>query len=105
MAETPEVNISFNASTSLVSRVTRRPRIAVEKAYVHALDVAENLTAHVEHDFLSGPLHQVGLDELEQVTENQRGQIDARDLRDPTTAFGLSQRVTAAGCGAGRAVM
>ena len=48
-------------------------RIAVEKAYVHALDMPENLAAHVEHDFLSGPLHQVGLHKLEQVAEYQRG--------------------------------
>ena len=57
--------------------------IAVEKAYVHALDVAEDLAAHVEHDFLSGPLHQVGLHELQQVAEHQRGQVDAGDLRHP----------------------
>ena len=36
-------------------------RIAVEEADVHALQVAEDLAAHVEHDLLPGPLHQVGL--------------------------------------------
>ncbi len=63
-------------------------RIAVEKAYVHALDVAEDLAAHVEHDFLSGPLHQVGLHKLEQVAEHQRGDIDAGNLRDPHPGIG-----------------
>ena len=55
-------------------------RIAVKEADVHPLDVAEDLAAHVEHDLLSGPLHQVGLHELQQVAEHQRGQVDARNL-------------------------
>ncbi len=63
-------------------------RIAVEKAYVHALDVAEDLAAHVEHDLLSGPLHQVGLHKLEQIAEHQRGQVDAGDLGDPDHGIG-----------------
>ncbi len=54
IAKTPEVNISLSASTSLVSRVTSRPdRIAVVEADVHALQVAEDLPPHVEHDLLA----------------------------------------------------
>ena len=63
-------------------------RIAVEKAYVHLLDVAEDLPAHVEHDFLPGPLHQVGLYELQQIAEDQRPQVNSGDLGDPGHGFG-----------------
>jgi hypothetical protein len=34
---------------------------------VHALHVAEDVAAQVEHDLLAGPLHQVGLDELKEI--------------------------------------
>src|SRR5208283_3170546 len=40
-------------------------RILVEEGDVHVLQVAKDLAAQVEHDLLAGPLHQVGLDELE----------------------------------------
>ncbi len=63
-------------------------RIAVKKADVHPLDVAEDLAAHVEHDLLPGPLHQVGLHELQQVAEHQRGQVDARNLGDAHRGIG-----------------
>ena len=67
MARTPEVNISLRASTSEVTRVTSfADGVAVEEADVHALDVAEDLAAEIEHDLLAGPLHEVGLDELEE---------------------------------------
>ena len=36
-------------------------RIAVKEGGRHALQVAEDLAAHIEHDLLAGPLHQVGL--------------------------------------------
>ncbi len=62
--------------------------IAIEKADMHALDVAEDLAAHVEHDFLPGPLHQVGLHKLEQVAKHQGGDIDAGNLRDPDPGIG-----------------
>ena len=78
--------------------------IAVEKAYVHALNMAENLAAHVEHDLLSGPLHQVGLHELQQVAEHQRAQVDAGDLCDPHHGIGAQpagprRRVQGGPCG------
>ncbi len=36
--------------------------VAVEEGDVHALDVAEDLAAEIEHDLLAGPLHEVGLE-------------------------------------------
>ena len=40
--------------------------IRVEETDVHALHVAEDLAAQVEHDLLPGPLHQVGLHKFQQ---------------------------------------
>ena len=65
MASTPEVNISLSASTSEVTRVTSRRRGCGRRRPVHALQVAEDLAAQIEHDLLAGPLHQVGLEELQ----------------------------------------
>ncbi len=39
-------------------------RVLVEEPDVDVLQVAENLLAQIEHHFLPGPLHQVGLDEF-----------------------------------------
>ncbi len=39
--------------------------VGVKEADVHALHVAEDVAAQIEHELLAGPLHQVGLDELE----------------------------------------
>jgi hypothetical protein len=36
----------------------------VKEADVHALHVAEDIAAQVEHDLLAGPLHQVGLNKF-----------------------------------------
>ena len=45
--------------------------------------VAENLAAQVEHDFLPGPLHEIGLQEFEtRKSEDEQSEIDAGDLRD-----------------------
>jgi hypothetical protein len=49
---------------------------------VHALQVAEDLAAQVEHDLLAGPLHVVGLQEFEDEGEEQQSEIDCRDLYD-----------------------
>ena len=35
--------------------------VVIEEGGVHALQMAEDLAAHVEHDLLAGPLHEVGL--------------------------------------------
>ena len=40
-------------------------RILVVESDVHALQVAEDLAAQIEHHFLAGPLHEIGLQELE----------------------------------------
>ena len=56
--------------------------VVVEERGRHALQVAEDLAAHVEHDLLAGPLHGVGLQEFEQVGDEQRAEIEQPDLRD-----------------------
>ncbi len=40
-------------------------RILVEEGNMQALQVAEDLAAQIEHHFLAGPLHEVGLQELQ----------------------------------------
>jgi len=50
-----------------------------------------NLAAKIEHHFLSGPLHEVGLQELEQKTEHQQSNINAAICAMPVPARGLSQ--------------
>ena len=49
----------------------------IEEGGLHALQVAEDLAAQIEHDLLAGPLHQVGLDELEHEGEEQRAEVEA----------------------------
>jgi hypothetical protein len=56
--------------------------VAVVEGGRHALQVAEDLLAHVEHDLLAGPLHEVGLEEFEQEGEEQRAKVDGSDERD-----------------------
>ena len=41
--------------------------VSVKEADVHALHVAEDVAAQVEHELLPGPLHEVDLDKLEEV--------------------------------------
>ena len=50
--------------------------VAVEEADVLVLDVAEDLPAEIEHDLLAGPLHEVGLDELEAEGDDERGDVE-----------------------------
>ena len=57
-------------------------RIAIEKGDVHPLEMAEDLRPEIEHDLLAGPLHEVGLDELEQKGENEGAEVESGDLRD-----------------------
>ena len=83
IARTPEVNISLRASTSEVTRVTSRADgVMVEEAEMHALQMAEDLAAQVEHDLLAGPLHQVGLDKFEDVGNQQRAEVEQASLGD-----------------------
>jgi len=49
---------------------------------VHALQVAEDLGAEIEHDLLAGPLHKVGLDELEREGERERGEVEEAEFGD-----------------------
>ncbi len=50
--------------------------VRIEEADVHALHVAEDVAAQVEHDFLAGPLHQVCLNELEEIRRDLGDQED-----------------------------
>src|ERR1700722_20609675 len=49
---------------------------------MHALQVAEDLAAQIEHHLLAGPLHEVGLQELEDEAQEEQSEEDGRDLRD-----------------------
>ena len=62
--------------------------VRVEEADVHALHVAEDLAAQVEHDLLAGPLHQVGLDELEEIGGKLRDQEDQCQAGDALHGVG-----------------
>ena len=62
--------------------------VRVEEADVHALHVAEDLAAQVEHDLLAGPLHQVGLNKLQTEGQDQRGEVDSGNLRDAVHGIG-----------------
>ena len=63
-------------------------RVAVEEGDLHALEVAEDLGPEVEHDLLAGPLHKVGLDELEGEAEQKGAQVQGTDLRDAGDGHG-----------------
>ena len=52
--------------------------ILVEERDVHPLQMAVELAAQVEHHLLSGPLHQVGLGEFEEESEQQHAQVTGR---------------------------
>ena len=56
--------------------------ILVEEPDVHVLQMPENLAAQIEHDLLAGPLHEVGLDELQHKREHQQADIEAANLSD-----------------------
>ncbi len=83
IASTPEVNISFSASTSLVTRVTSLPTGLRSK---NAGDIRcrwrKISLPHVEHDLLPGPLHQVGLQKLKHKRQQQGAEVEQADLRD-----------------------
>ena len=57
-------------------------RVIVKEPDVHALHVAEDVAAQIEHDLLPGPLHQVSLNELKQVGGNQCTKVNERKPRD-----------------------
>ena len=56
--------------------------VAIEEGRMHGLDMAEDLAAEIEHDFLSGPLHEVGLDEFEAVGEEEGAEVDGAQFGD-----------------------
>ena len=50
--------------------------------------MAEDLAAEIEHDLLAGPLHHVGLNELEAEDEGERGEIEEAELGDSVDGVG-----------------
>ena len=79
IASTPDVNISFSASTSEVTPRHQPPTgLRSKNADMHPLDVPEDLAAQVEHDLLPGPLHQVGLQKLQRKRQQQRAKVQRR---------------------------
>ncbi len=56
--------------------------IAVEERDVQPLQMTEDLRPQIEHHLLPGPLHDVGLGELEQEADQQQSDVDGRNLRD-----------------------
>jgi hypothetical protein len=56
--------------------------VAIEEGNVHALQMAKDLGAHVVHDLLPGPLHEIGLRELKDVGEAESADVDEGDLGD-----------------------
>src|SRR5581483_2100111 len=77
-------------------------RVGVEKAYVQALHLAEYLTSQIEHDLLPGPLHQVGLDEFEEIRADLEAKINRCQLRD--AARGVVAEVMREPCGRAESV-
>ena len=67
-------------------------RILVVEADVHALQVAEDLLAQIEHHHLAGPLHEIGLQIFEQETERDQAHVHGRDLRDPNVGIRRSEK-------------
>ncbi len=55
--------------------------VVVKEADVHALHVAEDVAAQVEHDFLADPLHHVGLNEFKEIGGKEGGQDRFRRAR------------------------
>src|SRR5262249_36161635 len=62
-------------------------RILVVEADMQTLQMAEDLAAQVEHDLLTGPLHEVGLQVLEREAEHQQADVESADLRDADQGF------------------
>ena len=58
-------------------------RIPVVKSHVHALQMAEDLAAQVEHHFLPGPLHEVSLQKFEHEGKTQQAKVNDGNLCDP----------------------
>ena len=56
--------------------------VFVVKANVHALQVAENFAAQIEHHHLPGPLHEIGLQVFEQEAERNQTNINRANLRN-----------------------
>jgi len=76
--------------------------VAVEEGDGHALDVAEDLAAEIEHDLLAGPLHEVGLNELEAKAEGERAEEEKAELGD--ALGGIGAKVAREPTGVGDAV-
>ena len=57
-------------------------RMGIEEGHVKLLHVAEDVAAKIEHDLLPDPLHEIRLNEFEQVLQTEDGDIDFGQLGD-----------------------
>ena len=75
----PAVNSSLSASTSVVTRVTRRPTgVRVEVGELEPLQVGEDVAPQVGHHALAHRLQQVALRVERDEGGEQRGDVDGR---------------------------
>src|SRR5262249_2174475 len=56
--------------------------VLVIESDMHSLQMAKDLAAQVEHDFLAGPLHVVGLEKFKEETESEKSDVECGNLGD-----------------------
>ena len=94
METTPEVNISFKRiDVGGDARDQAADRILVEEADVHVLQVAEDLLAKIKHHHLACPLHEIGLQIVEQETKRDQTHVHGRDLSYSNVGIGAQKRI------------
>jgi hypothetical protein len=60
---------------------------------MHALEMAEDLAAQIEHHLLPGPLHEVDLCELQEEDRDLDAEKDPGDLRNAGEGFGTQEAI------------
>ncbi len=90
---TPEVNISFSASTSRGDAGDQAADgILVVEPDVHALQVAEDLAAQIEHHLLPRPLHEISLQNSSRKLKSSRPTTMAAICAMPIRGWLLRKR-------------
>src|SRR5205823_8482037 len=67
--------------------------VFVIKSDVHALQMAEDLAAQVEHHHLPGTLHEIGLEIFQQEAEHQQSDVQQGDLSDASERILTQERI------------
>src|SRR5262249_1688406 len=57
-------------------------RVLVVELDMHLLQMAEDLAAQIEHHQLADPLHVIGLQIFQEKTDDEKADVDERDLPD-----------------------